>query len=105
MVTKKDSVLFSSQNRPKVDVRGYIHTVFYDPVTDTLSTPMMEKGNFLLLLLKGVVYFKVIPIHGTIIRNAKNSDGTRDVLLMSSEGGRIVWGYKRHQEVEFHLKI
>jgi hypothetical protein len=105
IVTKTKSVLFSSQNKPKVDTYGYVHAVFYDPVSDTLSTPLIEKGNFLLLLLKNVVYFKVTPMHGIVIRNATNCDGTRDVLLMSSEGGRVVWGYKRHQEVEFRLQV
>ena len=103
VVTPEMSILFNRFKGPIVDDRGYIHDVFFDPIDQSLRDPITDDtGRYCLLLLRGVLFFTITPLHGGIIRNVLTDSG-RDVLVISSIGGKVRWGYGKNREIECKL--
>jgi hypothetical protein len=101
----RESVLFSTLHKPKVDSFDYIYEVFYDKATDTLQKEYTESSNDLsILLIREVLFFRVEPAVGTLIRNVRSSR-TRDGLVIAYRGSKITLRYPNFREISFQLQF
>ncbi len=93
VITKEQSLLFNSFNKPIIDGSGIFYDVFYEPANDRLVKPRNPSDtNYRLLHIQEVSFFKVNPTFGQFIRMTKYKR-ICDVLLMTRIGAVIQLGY------------